>query len=340
MNIDEYKGILVFIEQENNKLSEVSLELLGEANNISLISKESVIAVVLGSDVEGIAQECIFYGADIVWYSNSRFLEEYLTEPYTATLEYIINKIKPNTVLLGATFVGRDLAPRLSARLHTGLTADCTHLALKTDDNGEPDSQRTMLMTRPAYGGYLIATIICTSHRPQMATVRPSVMEAFLRDESRKGEVKEFTYHLEDSHFRVEILETVKEEVKEKHLKEESVLVVGGNGIKTVNTYKKLFELALYLGGGVGVARSLVEKNWATHSRQIGQTGTHVRPTLYLSFGVSGAIQHITGMEKSNFIIAVNKDRKAPIFKFAHIGIIANLEIILPKLLEKIKISK
>ncbi len=332
MKLTDYKGILVYIEYENKNICQISLELLQEARILADIFYDDVIAVVLGYNIKDIADQCIYYGADIVWYADDILLEEYLTERYTDALEFLVKKIGPSSLLIGSSYQGRDFAPRLAIRLGTGLTADCTELGVKFLGDGIVDPNRGILMTRPTYGGNLIATIVCENHRPQMATVRSSMK--VIKDITREGLVKEFFPLLKKS--RVKILETIIEKTTEKIISEESVLVVGGNGVGSESMFKELYSLAKILNGGVGVTRTLVEKKWVDHSRQIGQTGTTVRPELYISFGVLGAIQHITGMENSNFIISINKDRNAPVFKFSHVGIVGSVEKILPRLIDRL----
>ncbi|MGL5955987.1 MAG: electron transfer flavoprotein subunit alpha/FixB family protein [Brevinema sp.] len=330
------RGILVYIEFDRNTIIKNSLELLQEARRLADLVQELVIAVILGFPPENFAQDCIFCGADTVWYTDDGRFKEYLTETHTDALEYLINKIHPNIVLIGSSCQGRDLAPRLSARLNTGLTADCTELDFKRQNDGMIDPKHILLMTRPTYGGNLLATISCENHRPQMATICPDI--TVIKNTSRTGEIKKF-----DPPFcppKVTIIKTIEKLAVKKNIKEEHTLIVGGNGVSTTALFQQLYDLAELLEGGVGVTRALVDKNWADHSQQIGQTGTRVRPNLYLSFGVLGAIQHITGMENSSHIISINKDEEAPIFKFSHLGIVGETEKILPKLIERITEKK
>lgn len=316
------KDILVFVEIKDGGIHSVSLELLGKAKELS---RGNVVAVIIGENAKQNAKTSIKYGASKAFYFDTK---EYITLVYTKAVVYAIKKIRPEIVLFGATHVGRDLAPRVSVRVSVGLTADCTGLEMKEDG--------TLLMTRPTFGGSLMATIISPNARPQMATVRKGVMEKALFNENLFGDIEEIYLEIDERDKRVEIIETVKKE-KIKSIDEEDTLIVGGRGIKNDAMYKKLFELAALLNGGVGVSRALVEEHIAPYERQIGQTGKTVRPSLYISFGVSGAIQHITGMEKSKKIIALNNDKNAPIFKFADLGIVSSLEKVIPLLIDKIK---
>lgn len=329
MNINEYKGIAVFVEQHDSELASVGLELICEARKLADIYKEEVIGIILGNNIKSLTNEIISYGADKVLYVDNSNLKEYSTEPYAQALYKILQDIKPNIVLLGATSTGRDLAPRLSARLNTGLTADCTKLAVKMVDVDGKETiapNKELLMTRPTFGGNLIATIICPEHRPQMSTVRPGVMQKSMPDSSRKGTVEEVTIDFDTSQFKVKILKVTKEKSDKKDITEHSILISGGRGIKNQELYKKLEDMAEYLDCGVATSRGLVDKGWADHDLQVGQTGKTVRPDIYFAFGISGAIQHVAGMEESEYIIAINKDKNAPIFNYADLGLVCDLE--------------
>ncbi len=333
------KDIFVYIEHDNHHIKRISLEVLYEARRLADILGEHVIAVILGYNISSLAQECVFLGADKVLYADDECLQTYTTDMFVDILENVISETKPNIVLIGASYEGKDLAPHLAIKLNTGLTADCTKLDIKhsTDDEGKSNNERLLLMTRPTYGGNLIATIECSKERPQMATIGLGIMDKAKKDDSRVGDIKRFYPTYKQS--RIEVIDTIEEKILDKPIDEENVLIVGGAGIKKEAMFENLFRLAEKLNGGVGVSRALVDKHWAVHEKQVGQTGTTVKPDLYISFGVSGAIQHITGMEDSQFIIAINSDDEAPIFKFVDVGIVGNLEDILPLLIEKINLE-
>ena len=329
MDKTQYKDVYVFVEQRGGVLQNVSVELLGKARELAATLSEKVCAVLLGSGVEGLAKDCIAYGADKVLLADAPELKDYLTEPYTQAMHQIAGEFKPSIILIGATTIGRDLGPRLSARLATGLTADCTGLDISEDGN--------LMMTRPAFGGNLMATIVCKEHRPQMSTVRPGVMRAGVRDEVRKGEIVRFAPKFDTSKFRVKLLETVKEERNMVDITEANILVSGGRGVGTPEGFAMLREFAQTIGAEVSSSRAMVDAGVMTHDRQVGQTGKTVRPDVYFALGISGAIQHLAGMEESDYIIAINKDKYAPIFHATDLGIVGDLRKIVPILTEKLK---
>ncbi len=321
------KNIWVFCEQRDGQLQSVALELLGIASELAAKTNEKVGAILLGSGVADKASELIAYGADEVYLVDDAKLATYTTEPYAQAVYKIAKEYEPSVILFGATSIGRDLAPRLSARLGTGLTADCTKL--------ENDEEGNLFMTRPAFGGNLFATIICPDHRPQMSTVRPGVMQKRERDDSRCGQIIPVAVEWDASRFAVEVVEEVLESQNVEKIEEAKILVSCGRGVK--NT-EPAFDLAKGLGGTVSASRSLVDAGVIDHARQVGQTGKTVRPEAYLAFGISGAIQHLAGMEESEFIVAVNTDKSAPIFKVANLGIVADAAAVIKemnKLLEK-----
>lgn len=307
------KNIYVFCEQRDGLIQPVALELLGVARELSAKTGEKVCGVLLGHNVTAQAKELIAYGADEVYLVDDARLAYYVTEPYAQAVYQITKEQEPNVFLFGATSIGRDLAPRLSARLHTGLTADCTKL--------ENDEEGNLFMTRPAFGGNLMATIICPNSRPQMSTVRPGVMQKLAPDYARAGEVFPVSITWNEEKFAVQVIEEVKETQNVDKIEDAKILVSCGRGLK--NT-EPAFELAGNLGGTVSSSRALVDAGIMEHSRQVGQTGKTVRPQAYLAFGISGAIQHLAGMEESEFIVAVNTDKGAPIFKVANLGIVAD----------------
>ncbi len=329
MDITNYKDVYVLVEQRGGAVQGVSLELLGKARELADALGEKVVALLLGSGVKGKAAGLIAHGADRVVVADAPELKDYLTEPYSQAMYQMIEECKPSVVLIGATTIGRDLGPRLSARLGTGLTADCTKL--------EISEGRELMMTRPAFGGNLMATILCTSHRPQMSTVRPGVMRKLGRDDSRRGEVVDFTPRFDASKFRVRLLETVHQDKGMVDIAEAKILVSGGRGVGTAEGFSKLQELAGVLNAEVSSSRAMVDAGVMPHDRQVGQTGKTVRPDLYFALGISGAIQHLAGMEESGMIVAVNKDRYAPIFGVADVGIVGDVQKIIPLLTDRLK---
>ena len=329
MDKSQYKNIYVFIEQRNGVVQNVALELLSKAVELAGKLDEKVYAILLGYGVTDKAQELIAYGADTVLCVDSPELEQYNTEPYTQAFTQILNDYKPSVVLIGATTIGRDLGPRLSARVGTGLTADCTSL--------EISEERDLLMTRPAFGGNLMATIVCKDHRPQMSTVRPGVMLKGKQDKNRQGSIEHVEVKFDCSRFKVKIVECVTEEKIKTDITEAKILVSGGRGVGSSEGLKKLEELAEIIGAELSSSRAIVDIGLVSHDRQVGQTGKTVRPELYFALGISGAIQHIAGMEESDYIIAINKDKDAPIFQSADLGIVGNLNQIVPLLTERLK---
>lgn len=329
MNKADYKDVYVFIEQREGNVQSVALELLGKAKELAAALNEKVVALFPGYNISNQAQMLIEYGADKVICIDQPELKDYLTEQYKQALCQAIDEFKPSIVLLGATTIGRDLGPRLSAKVGTGLTADCTRL--------EISEERELMMTRPAFGGNLMATIMCTEHRPQMSTVRPGVMQKADRDASRKGEIIEFKPIFDASKFRVRILESVKENKDKVNITEAKILVSGGRGVGNAEGFKKLEKMANVLDAQVSSSRAMVDAGIMDHDRQVGQTGKTVRPDLYFAIGISGAIQHLAGMEESDYIIAINKDKYAPIFGVADLGIVGDMNKIVPLLTERLE---
>ena len=329
MDKAQYKNVYVFVEQREGVIQNVGLELLGKARELADALNEKVYAMLLGHDLTTQAQECIAYGADTVLRVDAPELATYVTEPYAQAIYQIIRDNKPSIVLIGATTIGRDLGPRLSARVETGLTADCTGL--------EISEERDLLMTRPAFGGNLMATIICKEHRPQMSTVRPGVMRMGQRDENRKGTIEDVKINFDKSKFRVRVLETVKQTKNLVDITEAHVLISGGRGVGNAEGFDMLRAMANTIGAEVSASRAMVDAGVLGHERQVGQTGKTVRPDLYFAMGISGAIQHLAGMEESEYIIAINKDKFAPIFNVADLGIVGDVRKIVPLLTEKWK---
>ena len=329
MDKAQYKNVYVFVEQREGVIQNVGLELLGKARELADALNEKVYAMLLGHDLTTQAQECIAYGADTVLRVDAPELATYVTEPYAQAIYQIIRDNKPSIVLIGATTIGRDLGPRLSARVETGLTADCTGLEISED--------RDLLMTRPAFGGNLMATIICKEHRPQMSTVRPGVMRMGQRDENRQGTIEDVKINVDKSKFRVRVLETVKQTKNLVDITEAHVLISGGRGVGNAEGFDMLRAMANTIGAEVSASRAMVDAGVLGHERQVGQTGKTVRPDLYFAMGISGAIQHLAGMEESEYIIAINKDKFAPIFNVADLGIVGDVRKIVPLLTEKLK---
>lgn len=326
-DISKYKGVWVFAEQREGKLLNVAVELLGEGRRIADELEVNLTAVLLGNNIDDVAQRLVKYGADEVLYAENGLLEVYTTDGYTKVITELINERKPEIMLIGATNIGRDLGPRLSARVHTGLTADCTRLEIDKED-------KKLLMTRPAFGGNLMATIICPDHRPQMSTVRPGVMERAKYDENRTGKIEKVNIRLEKEDIKAVVEKVVKSGKAEVPLEESKIIVAGGRGLGTREGFELVEKLAEKLGGVVGASRATVDVGWIEHSHQVGQTGKTVRPNLYIACGISGAIQHLAGMQDAECIIAINKNPDAPIFKIADYGIVGDVNEIIPAMLE------
>ena len=335
MELKDYKNVFVFAEQREGNIQSVAFELLGKARDLADALGEKVVAMLLGYNVKDQAQKLIEFGADEVIVADCPELKDYLSEQYTQVVDQIIKERCPNIVLYGATTIGRDMAPRIASRLKTGLTADCTKLEVVSDEksNGEPQFR----MTRPAFGGNLMATIICPNTRPQMSTVRPGVMQKRQRQEGRQGVVTAFVPKFDASKFKVKLVETIKEDKAMVDIADAKILVSGGRGVHNKEGFDKLQALADVLGGQVSSSRAMVDNGVMPHERQVGQTGKTVRPNLYMACGISGAIQHLAGMEESDFIIAINKDKFAPIFSVADLGIVGDLHKIVPMLTERLK---
>ena len=346
MNIQDYKGVYVFAEQVDGKLSGIAFELLGKANELAKDLDTDVTAVVIGSGIKELADQLAEYGADKVIVIDDPELKDYRTEPYAHALASAINEYKPEIMLVGATPIGRDLGPRVSARVATGLTADCTQLDIGdfplNPIPGKEDEQKhnQLLMTRPAFGGNTIATIACPNNRPQMATVRPGVMQRQEKKEGAKAEVIEFNPGFTPDNKYVEILDIVKSVGETVDIMDAKILVSGGRGVGSPENFQLLRDLADALGGEVACSRAVVDAGWMPKDMQVGQTGKTVRPQIYVAVGISGAIQHLAGMEESDLIIAINKDETAPIFDAADYGLVGDLFKILPELTEAVKAYK
>jgi len=341
MSLEEYKGVAIFAQQVDNTLSSIAFELIGKGKELAADLGVDVTAVVLGSGIKELATDLAEYGADKVVVIDDPALKDYRTEPYAQALAAYINEYKPEIMLVGATAIGRDLGPTVSARVATGLTADCTVLEIGNfpleAKEGQEQKKNQLLMTRPAFGGNTIATIACPNTRPQMATVRPGVMQKLPREAGRKAEVIDFKPSIVENNKFVEILNIVKNATNTKDIMDAKILVSGGRGVGSKENFKLLEDLAEVLGGTVACSRAVTDAGWLPKDLQVGQTGKTVRPNLYFAIGISGAIQHTAGMEESDIIIAINKDDTAPIFDVADYGIVGDLNKIVPALTEALK---
>lgn len=334
MNISDYKGVMVFAEQRSGVIQKIAYELLGVGRRIADTLGEPLVALLVGANIsDAQAKDLISYGADTVVLADDPAFAAYMTEPYAKAMALAIQTYKPGIVFTGATTIGRDLAPRVSARVKTGLTADCTGLEIE-------EGTRHLLMTRPAFGGNIMATIICPEHRPQMSTVRLGVMRKLERDDRRTGTVERLAVSIDARDRNVEILEVVVEKSAKKNIEEATVLVSGGRGLGTEENFKRLNKVAAELGGLVSASRAVVDAGWASQDRQVGQTGKTVRPDVYIACGISGMIQHIAGMEDSGFIVAINKNSGAPIFEYADVGIVTDVNKLVPALVEELRTIK
>lgn len=335
MDIAPFKGIYVFTEQDNGTISNVSLELLGKARELadefSRLGREQVVtAILIGYELGRIPDQLIHYGADHVIIVKDEPFKVYRTDIYTKAVVHIAREKKPEILLFGATPQGRDLAPRVANRLQTGLTADCTALEICRNEG-------ILLQTRPTFGGNMMATIVCPDNRPQMATVRPGVMKRFPCDPGRSGIKEEMTVELDEKDFVMRVLEVIESTRRHVNLEEARIIVSGGRGVKDRRGFKILEGLAGELRAEVGASRAAVEAGWIDHDHQIGQTGKTVHPDLYIACGISGCIQHLTGMAKSKYVISINTDRNAPIVEVSDITFIGDLFQVVPMLTRKIR---
>ena len=358
-DFNEYKGVWVFCEQRQGALMSTDFELVSEARKLADELGCEVTGLLLGDNVEGIAKELGGYGADKVLVCESPLLKDYTTDAYAKVVCDMVNEYKPEVLLIGATNIGRDLGPRCAARLHTGLTADATHLDIDTakyveflKESSTIDlskqkfdyEDRNLKMTRPAFGGHLMATIICPRFRPQMATVRPGVLKKGEYNEAKANAVvvEPVAFELSEADIKTKVLEVVKEAKELVDLTGAEVVVSVGRGIsKDVDTGIKLAEeLAGLFGGVVGGSRAAIDSGWLSADHQVGQTGKTVHPKLYVALGISGAIQHKAGMQDSECIVAVNKSDSAPIFDVADYGICGDLFKVVPMMIDAIKAAK
>ena len=332
-NLNDYKNIWVFIETECGKAKNVGYELLNVAKPLAQQKGCPLVAVVIGKDIEYVAKDAICYGADSAIIVDAPEYEYYTTDAFTKALVTLVEKYKPETLMIGATNNGRDMGPRVSCRLKTGLTADCTEIGIDEDTGN-------IAWTRPTFGGNLMATIMCPDNRPQMGTVRPGVFKKGAYDESRTGEIIKETIHTAAEEIRTKLVERVNEVTEAINLEEADVIVAGGRGVGSAENFKLLEELAEAVDGTLGCSRAAVDAGWMPYVHQVGQSGKTVAPRLYFAIGMSGAIQHLTGIAGSDTVIAVNKDSDAPIFDVADYGIVGDLNEVVPALTEAIKARK
>ncbi|MDX8365757.1 electron transfer flavoprotein subunit alpha/FixB family protein [Cytobacillus sp. IB215665] len=328
--MEENRGVWVFIEQNDGKIEGVSLELLGAGRKLADKLDVALAGVLLGDGVKELSSEIFAFGADEVYVIDDPILKDYRTETYMDGVVKVSERYKPEIFLYGATPNGKDLASAVATDLSTGLTADTTMLDVNVD-------KRLLEASRPAFGGNIMATILCKKHRPQMATVRPKVMKALLPDYGRSGNMIEETIDLQEDQLRTKVLQIVKDVDKKAALAEAHVIVAGGKGLGDEKGFQLIHELADVIGGTVGGTRDVVEAGWLPHENQVGQTGETVTPKIYFAIGISGAIQHVVGMKNSEYIIAINKDENAPIFDVSTYGIVGDALEIVPKLIEQFK---
>lgn len=324
-----YKGVWVFAEQHKGEIAGVSIELLGEGRKLADKRGAKLSAVLIGSGIKARAKDLISYGADIVYAADDPALKDFNDDSYAAVLTTLAIQHKPEIILAGATAIGRSFLPKVAAKLYTGLTADCTALDI------DPETGN-MLQTRPAFGGNIMATIVTPNHRPQMATVRHKVMKPAVRDDSRKGDVVDVKF-TQSGDIRTRVLKTVDEIGETVNICEADIIVAGGRGMGSAANFKLLEELAKVLGGAVAATRAVVDAGWISYSHQVGQTGKTVCPKLYIACGISGAVQHVAGMQSSDIIVAINKDPDAPIFNVATYGIVGDVMEVVPLMIKKLK---
>jgi len=330
-DLGSYRDIWVIAEQQDQGVHSVSFELLGKARELAAVRNCGVAAVLVGNKVADYASALIHGGADVVYVADAPFLYPYRTCPHERVIAGLLEEHKPEIVLVGATCMGRDLAPRLSNRFKTGLTADCTGLTIDEQDG-------CLLQTRPAFGGNIMATIVTAHHRPQLATVRPGVMQSVHSDE-RIGRVVEVEATADSADDFVRVLQTVAKPGSGVKLEKAPVIVSGGRGLQGPDNFRMLEDLAELLDGQVGASRAVVDLGWIEHAHQVGQTGKTVKPRLYIACGISGAIQHLAGMQQADVIVAINRDPYAPILKIAHVALIGDVHKIVPELITQLKAS-
>lgn len=326
-DLSKYKNIWVYIETERGRAKNVGFELLNAARPLADQKGCELVALIIGNDVSEAAADAIRYGADSAILVEGPEYEYYTTDAFVNALVAMVEKYKPETLMIGATNNGRDMAPRVSCRIRTGLTADCTEISIDEESGN-------MAWTRPTFGGNLMAVIMCPDHRPQMGTVRPGVFRKGRYDESRTGEVIRENFHTPAEEIRTVLVERVQEVADLVDLEGAEIIVSGGRGVGSADNFRQIFELAEVLGATVGCSRAVVDAGWMPHIHQVGQSGRTVAPKLYIAIGISGAIQHLAGIAGADRVLAVNKDPEAPIFKVADYGIVGNLNDVVPALIE------
>ncbi|RTR35830.1 electron transfer flavoprotein subunit alpha/FixB family protein [Robertmurraya yapensis] len=330
MDFQDYKDVWVFIEEKDGVIAPVSLELLGAGRKLADKRGSELAGVLIGENIKHLTSTLFEYGADIVYVYDQPIFKHYRTESFMKALLHCSNKYKPEIILYGATSTGKDLASAVATDLPTGLTADTTELDVEEDTG-------LLLASRPAFGGNIMATILCKKYRPQMATVRAKVMKALAPVQGRKGTVIEEHIDLAEEDIRTKVLEIVKETTKKVRIDEADIIVAGGKGLGSAEGFQLIHRLAETLGGVVGASRDVVEAGWVAHAHQVGQTGVTVTPKIYFAIGISGAIQHIVGMKNAGLIIAINNDSEAAIFEACHYGIVGDAFEIVPILIEGFK---
>ncbi len=327
---NKYKDIWIFAEQKNNEIAPVVFELLGKGRELADQRECDLVAVLMGHNIEGLSKELIAYGADKVIVVDDLRLKDFLDLPYAKAMAELADKYKPEIILSGASVMGRSFIPRVAVELHTGLTADCTGLEIDPDTNN-------LMQTRPAFGGNILATIVTPNHLPQMATVRHKVMDPLEKDDSREGKIIKETIDFSELKDDTKFLGFIKDESQMVNLVEADLVITGGRGLKNKDNFTIIEDLAKVLGGAVGASRASVDADWISYPHQVGQTGKTIKPKIYIAVGISGAIQHLAGMQSSDYIIAINKDPDAPIFKVADLGLVGDLFEIVPQITKKLK---
>ncbi|MBU5675915.1 electron transfer flavoprotein subunit alpha/FixB family protein [Alkaliphilus sp. MSJ-5] len=333
INLNDYNDIWVIGEQREGKIHPVTIELIGEAKKLASEINKKVVAVVAGYEIDEEVNKLLYYGVDKVIYISSPLLKNFSTDGYSISISNLILERKPEIVLVGATSIGRDLGPRIAAKVGTGLVADCTMLDIDPED-------KKLLQTRPAFGGNLMATIICPINRPQMATVRPGVMKKAAHIDSPTGAVEVVTPAITEADIVAKVVKIMKSSKKTVDLTDAKIIVSGGRGVKGPEGFELIKALAEKLGGEIGASRACVDSGWIDGMHQIGQTGTTVRPEIYFACGISGAIQHLAGMSDSKYIVAINTDPTAPIFNVCDLGIVGDLKEVIPAMIEEIEKNK
>ncbi len=330
VNRHQYNGIWVFAEQKNGEIASVVFELLGKGRELAEKRGTELVAVLLGHNIKEKTEELIAYGADKVIFVDDPVLKDFLDIPYTKAFSILARKYKPEIIISGATVTGRSFIPRVAIELETGLTADCTGLEIDKETKG-------LLQTRPAFGGNIMATIITPDHLPQMATVRHKVMDPLIRDDKRKGEIIKENIDFSNLNHDSKYLEFVKDDTQTINLTEADFVISGGRGVKNKENFVLIEELAKNLNAAVGASRAAVDSEWISYPHQVGQTGKTIKPKIYIAIGISGAIQHLAGMQSADYIIAINRDPDAPVFKVADLGLVGDLFEIVPQLIKKVK---